>query len=215
MTRAVPRIRSCALAALLLAVAFAANAQNIAAGERKYGICASCHGIEGRSFKAHYPILAGQDARYLFEQLKDFKQGLRHDPSMDAVVAGLAVPDMLDLAAFFASRKPPLGSDLPRKTGPRAPAATAACSTCHFEQSGRRQRIRGAPRILGQHRDYLLKQLRDFRDGRRTNGSGAMRLVTRDMSDPEMNQAAAYFTRQREIHAGIAVDDTGSASRPN
>ena len=213
MTRAVLRNLSGVLGALLLVVQFAANAQDIAAGERKYGICASCHGIEGRSVKIHYPILAGQDARYLFEQLNDFKQGRRHDPSMDTVIEWLDVPDMLDLAAFFASRKSPLGSRL-RRAGTRAAPATAACTACH---SGGAQSGKDTPRILGQHRDYLVKQLRDFRDGRRTNGSGAMQRATHDMSDDDIEQATAYFTGHRETPArqGFAVGGTGRSIARN
>jgi len=78
-------------------------AQNVAAGRNKHGYCANCHGIEGRSFKPNYPVLAGLPERYLLAQLNDFKGGQRRDPNMQTVIAQLSAQDMRDLAAFFAS----------------------------------------------------------------------------------------------------------------
>jgi len=54
----------------------------------------------------YYPKLAGQLERYLFDQLNDFEDGRRSDPSMDAIVPQLSAQDMRDLAAFFASIRP-------------------------------------------------------------------------------------------------------------
>jgi len=55
------------------------------------------------------PGLAGRSAIYLFRQLYDIQHGTRHGNSvalMQPVAAKLSQDDMIDLAAFMASRTP-------------------------------------------------------------------------------------------------------------
>jgi cytochrome c553 len=179
---------------LLTCAAAPAGAQNVAAGQSKYPICATCHGIEGRSFKTHYPILAGQSERYLFGQLNDFKDGRRRDPSMDAIVPQLSTQDMRDLAAFFASIKSLPGrfiADAAKAARGRAQAAKLKCARCH-PASGNFATTESS-RIAGQHRDYVAKQLRDFRDGRRTNDAGDMHRIARSLTDANIDDLGEYF----------------------
>jgi cytochrome c oxidase subunit 2 len=53
-----------------------------AAGKTAYGVCAACHGVDGKGNEAlGGPRLAGQDDWYLVCQLKNYRQGLRgYDP---------------------------------------------------------------------------------------------------------------------------------------
>ena len=51
--------------------------------------CFACDGPSGNSEDAQYPILAGQSWRYVYIQLKDFKEGRRSDPLMSPMVADL------------------------------------------------------------------------------------------------------------------------------
>jgi len=46
----------------------------------KAAVCIACHGANGNSTDPQYPILAGQSWRYIYIQLKDFKEGRRKDP---------------------------------------------------------------------------------------------------------------------------------------
>src|SRR4249920_2049509 len=94
----------CFLLGLLFAFLPEAYA-DIAAGKRKAEPCAACHGTDGNSVVAQFPILAGQTARYLYLQLKDFKEGRRGEPSMGPFLAKLSSKDMLDLAEYFAAQK--------------------------------------------------------------------------------------------------------------
>src|SRR5689334_7855824 len=66
-----------------------AKAQPIATG-----VCAACHGADGNSPIPVNPILAGQDARYLYKQLSDYKSGQRKNPIMSGIVANLSDADM-------------------------------------------------------------------------------------------------------------------------
>ncbi|MDP2196364.1 MAG: c-type cytochrome [Rhodocyclaceae bacterium] len=65
------------------------------------------------------------------------------------------------------------------------------CMLCHGPEGERGSRT--YPRLAAQNVAYLEKQLRDFRDGRRT--SEAMTGLTRDLSDRDISQLAEYFSK--------------------
>jgi len=68
--------------ALLAAMAAPARAQDVEAGRVKSQACAACHGADGNSVAGMFPNLAGQTWRYIYIQLKDFKEGRRNNPMM-------------------------------------------------------------------------------------------------------------------------------------
>ena len=174
------------------------NAQSVAAGEHKHGFCVSCHGINGRSFKVDYPILAGQAAPYILRQLQDFKQSRRSDPIMNTIVPQLSDEDMRDLAAFYATIEPyssPSESDQIKAIRGKKMAESAQCVSCHLGGAD----LGGSelPRIQGQHRNYMMKQLKDFKAGRRANDSGVMHLIAQSMTDTDIEDLGNYFAAMR------------------
>lgn len=82
---------------------------DVAAGRRLYleggkgvAACAGCHGV-----RAAAPVLAGQHARYLEKQLRDFKRGARaNDPEgmMKRVAGPLTDEEIQALAAFLSAQ---------------------------------------------------------------------------------------------------------------
>jgi cytochrome c553 len=89
-----------AIALLALDVA----AADATAGERKYVLCAGCHGPSGAGNEAlKYPSLAGRDATYIGQQLRAFKSGARDNATMKAMTAGLNEEDIDNLAAYIAT----------------------------------------------------------------------------------------------------------------
>jgi cytochrome c553 len=74
------------------------------AAPAKLGLCASCHGIEGRSSIPGYPHLAGQDAAYLRAQLLAYRDGSRPHAQMQAIVGVLSEAEIEEMAAWYASR---------------------------------------------------------------------------------------------------------------
>lgn len=93
------------LSIALVAGAPALAGGNAEAGKAKSATCAGCHGPDGNSPAASFPKLAGQHEDYLYQSLKDYKNGKRKNPIMAGLVAGLSDQDMQDLAAFFARQK--------------------------------------------------------------------------------------------------------------
>lgn len=90
-------------AGLAMFVVGNANAGDVAAGKAKSAICASCHGLDGKSKVPIYPHLAGQQEQYLYIQLKNFKSGERSNQIMGPMTQGLSDADLSNLAAYYAS----------------------------------------------------------------------------------------------------------------
>jgi cytochrome c553 len=49
------------------------------------------------------------------------------------------------------------------------------------------------PKLAGQRQRYIVKQVRDFRDGRRRNDGGQMTASAGDIDDEKLAKSAAYF----------------------
>jgi cytochrome c553 len=100
------------LAALAIASALAAGqvvAADIEAGKKKaQEVCAACHNMDGISTIADYPKLAGQYPDYMAKALRDYKSGVRKNPIMAGMAAGLTQKDIDDVSAYFASLPPVL-----------------------------------------------------------------------------------------------------------
>ena len=193
------------LGAMILAlsalVSFTANAADIEAGKTKSAVCAACHGADGNSSNAAWPSLAGQHASYIYKQLKDFKEGRRNDATMVGMVALLNDEDMKNVAAYFESQQAKAvafdadmvaaGENIYR--GGITETKVAACMSCH-SPGGTGNGPAGWPSLKGQHPEYLVVQLQNFKMGLRANDSGKMmRNVVVRMSDLEMKSVAAYI----------------------
>jgi cytochrome c553 len=191
--------------ALILALSglmsFATNASDIEAGKFKSAVCAACHGVDGNSVNAAWPSLAGQHANYIYKQLKDFKEGRRKDATMSAMAALLNDDDMKNVSAFYESQQPKKvafdgsmiesGENIYR--GGITETRVAACMGCHAP-SGKGNGPAGWPSLKGQHPEYLVSQLQNFKQGLRNNDNGnMMRNVVERMSDTEMKSVAAYI----------------------
>ena len=192
------RIQAAALAATLFLFASApALAQDIAAGKAKAQVCAACHGADGNSVAPIYPSLAGQTWRYLYVQLKDFKEGRRTNPLMTPMVAPLSRDDMIDIANYFAAQplKPSAfkADDAKIKLG-KAKADETLCVMCHLGDFAGQNEI---PRVGGQQYDYIVQQLRDFKARTRTNDAGNMTSVAQTLSDADIVNLGHYLTSLR------------------
>jgi cytochrome c553 len=163
------------------------------AGKGKAEACAACHGVDGNSATGQFPILAGQTARYLYLQLKDFKEGRRSEPAMEPFVAKLSREDMLDLADYFAAQKPkPIAfrPDAARVLRGKKKADETLCTMCHLGGLAGQNEI---PRVAGQHPEYVIKQLKAFKARTRTNDAGNMTSVAQTISEQDIEDLAHYI----------------------
>lgn len=180
-----------------------------AAGEAKAGLCGGCHGFDGNSEDATFPRLAGQYEGYIAKQIRDFQNAVRNN---NETMAGMAATvasaeDAHDIGAFFQKQKmaksplqpvdkkqAALGEKIFYEGNPKN--NVYACVNCHGERGrGKAPNVSVFPVVGGQHKDYLIKQLKDFREGTRSNDpAGMMTDIAKRLSEEEIQAVAAYLS---------------------
>ncbi len=169
-------------------------------------ICAACHGADGNSALPVNPSLAGQHADYITQQLAHFKAGVRQDPIMQGIAAGMTTEDMRATAIYYAQQSPKglaardaalvkVGQALWR--GGDASSGVPACSACHGPAGAGIPK--NYPRVAGQFADYTYAQLKAYgagqrgmdKDGKDANGR-IMHAIASKMSDVQMRAVSEY-----------------------
>lgn len=162
-------------------------------------VCAACHGMDGNSTVPTFPKLAGRHPEYIVRELNEFISGRRKSDIMAPIVAVLDPDDFKPLGAYFGSQKPTPGTVLDPKAAAEGKklyidgneqSGVPACEGCHGidAQGGKR-----FPRLAGQHREYLIEQIYNFRTNVR-NTTRIMREVSTRMTDDEIKAVAEYLT---------------------
>ena len=159
--------------------------------EAKAQACAACHGANGvPTDPKTMPIIWGQQANYLYKELHDYKSGDRKSPIMAPVVADISLPDLRQIANYFAAKPWPAkqAAGAPGASG-APPNGIAQCQPCHqpnFEGGA------PAPRLAGLSYEYLAGTMRDFADGKRTN-NGDMPGFMKALSEADRDAMARYL----------------------
>jgi len=180
--------------------------------------CAACHGMMGISVVPTQPNLAGQNVRYLFKQLRDFKTGYRINGIMQGQIAGLNEQDLANVAGYFSEQKPwgafagnPATAQEAGKIflGGDKKHGVIACAGCH-DPKGLGNAYAAFPRIGGQHAEYLGLQLKMFRaagreddvardqkrinDGAKEGDKGMMQIVASKLSDRDIKILSQFVS---------------------
>ena len=156
-------------------------------------LCMACHGPQGNPSLPLMPALAGQTARYLYLQLRDFDEGRRSHAPMPPMAQDLARDDMRELAAWFAAQKPqpqPFQPDAAKARLGKVKADQSLCTLCHLGRFAGQNEI---PRVAGQPFDYIVKQLQDFKARTRSNDAGNMTAVSATLSEADIDHLAHYI----------------------
>jgi cytochrome c553 len=165
--------------------------------------CSKCHGVNGVSISPLFPILAAQLPGYIEAELKLFRIRGRSDPRARAfmwgISRGLTDEQIKGVAQYFASQPPVKGS------GSSNPALAdkgklmyengaperdiEACTVCHGHSG---EGVNTQPRLAGQHRDYVVTEMWQYRSGLRENK--VMQHVTEKMTDDEIAAVVDYVS---------------------
>jgi cytochrome c553 len=68
-------------------------------------VCAICHGPREIATLPNAPNLAGQQALYVGEQLRNYRSGKRQNDVMNMIAKTLSDTDIVQLAAWFSAIK--------------------------------------------------------------------------------------------------------------
>lgn len=164
-------------------------------------VCAACHAINGNSAITVNPKLAGQHPEYLYKQLTNFKSGERANAVMSGMAGMLSDADMHAVAEYFSKQTLNLGQAKKNGAGSLGEKiyragiqanSVPACASCHGP-AGDGLPVK-YPRLGGQHTEYVLNQLRQFRLGARANDEAkVMRTIAAKLTDQEMEAVADYI----------------------
>lgn len=174
------------------------------AGKDKSMLCQGCHGEAGISMEGLVPSLAGQYGKYIAKELRNYQAGTRSHQIMNAMAATISDDDLADIAAYFASRTKMKGSGSENALGKKLfqqgdiSRTIVACINCHgVNGKGLTPNTSMFPVIGGQQKDYIRRQLVNFRKGDRTNSpNGIMIRITQKLTDDELEALADYVSGQ-------------------
>lgn len=214
-------INALACAALLCGNLMAAETAakiDVEKAKEIYGPCAACHGEFGAGGKkGEYPRVAGQHARYLYEQLKNFQTQHRVNIPMIPYTKERELPeeDMRLISDWLATvqlstKMPEFKGDedaltrlnmvekvmiIPRVVGDIQKGGVVyqeKCGSCH----GRQGMGRGLfPMLTGQNTNYLKKQIDIYLRGERPHEDEDPQVtVLKEISADDIQNILAYLT---------------------
>jgi cytochrome c553 len=170
-----------------------------AQGQLIFQRCAVCHGAPAADLPEGWvPQIAGQHPRVIAKELLDYRLGLRWDVRME-LVAGRHVlrsdQEIADVAAYAGtlSFKADAAGDAEHTERDKA-RYRRLCFACHGP-AGAGSNARAIPRLGGQDRDYLLRQLHDALEGRRPNMAPVHARLLKRLNVTELEGLADYLSR--------------------
>ena len=203
-------IASCALVSASVAV-------DLEKGKEINGTCAACHSDNGQGGKkGEYPRIAGQQVKYLENQLKSFRARTRVNIPMFPYTQEreMSDEDVRDVSAYLSSIV--LDNQMPTYTGkedaltkllmaekvmiiPRAEGDLEAggkiyqkqCASCHAKSGKGRGMF---PMLVGQYTNYLMRQVDLYRKGDRPHDEEAVGGVLNALDEKQIQDVLAYLT---------------------
>src|SRR6478672_5699551 len=171
--------------------------------------CVTCHGQSGQGTdNGYFPRIAGKPAGYLYNQLAAFRDGDRHYPPMNYLVAYLPDKYLHEIAEHFARLRPPFAA----REKASADAATMArgkalvtagdsgkgipaCIACHG--AGLTGMEPGIPGLVGLRPTYIVAQLTRWRVGERHAAEpDCMKRVAIRLTDADITAVGAWLSQQ-------------------
>ena len=204
--------------AVLGAPAMAAEKKQKDPGKKLYmtKTCMACHGKNGAKAMLDYPNLAGQDEKYLVNQINYIIEGKRTgspdatgNPRSQGMRGALiravdgqpsiSKDEIKQIAKWLAAQEP-AGLKPPKE--PLDPASVEAgkalfdkkCKSCHGKEG--KKPLKGYPFVAGQKRAYIYTQMQDIKSKARvTPKTAPMYAIVKKMSDDDFANLADYLSQ--------------------
>ena len=203
--------------AIVLVASQSVVAVDLEKGKEINGTCAACHSDNGQGGKkGEYPRIAGQQVKYIENQLKNFRSRTRVNIPMFPYTQEreLSDADIKDIAAYLTAIE--LDTKMPTYTGtedaltkllmaekvmiiPRAEGDLAngekiyqkQCAACH----GKTGRGRGMfPMLVGQYTNYLQRQVDLYLKGDRPHDEEGTVGLLNGLKAQDIQDILAYLT---------------------
>ena len=194
--------------AAILAIVFcaAARADDRGSVQAKLEYCKICHGLSGQGYRGYLtmPRLAGQQPKYLENQMRAFLEHRRASAVMSGVARSVSPSMVAALANHFRDLNPgPMGGAPRERQGlgrtiyeEGLPEANIpACSACHGPDAKGQDEI---PRLAGQLFPYTVKELtnwsRERGQGSKDDPSAVMVPTAHNLTQAQIAAIAAYLS---------------------
>lgn len=188
--------------------------------------CVMCHGKEGRATNAGYfPRIAGKPAGYLLNQLQNFREGRRHNATMNHLMQHMSDEYLQEIANYFSSLDlpyPPARASALSVDQQRAAETLVfkgapdrnipACVACHGANMAGRQPA--MPGLLTLPPDYLIGQLGAWRTGQRhAKVPDCMADIAKRLTPEEVGTVARWLSSQT-LPTGTKPEPAGGHPLP-
>jgi cytochrome c553 len=169
-------------------------------GRDVYEVCSACHQPEGWGLvDGTFPQLAGQHRTVIIKQLADIRDGHRDNPTMypfalPSEIGGTQA--IADVAEYIATLRmnPENGVGKGDDLALGAKLYADNCVRCHGpEGAGNGEKF--YPRIQGQHYEYLVRQYRWIKEGKRRNSNPEMVEQIKNFTDKDTLAVLDYVSR--------------------
>ena len=173
--------------------------------QAKLDYCKTCHGLSGEGYRGYFamPRLAGQQSRYIENQLRAFIERRRTNQFMFNVARVLSPAMISALAEHFRdlNSRPLGGAPRERMAAGKAiyeeglpESNIPACAACHGPDAKGQGEI---PRLAGQLFPYTVKELTNWSKERgqgATDPSAIMVVTAHNLSQSQVAAIAAYVS---------------------
>jgi cytochrome c553 len=173
---------------------------NLEHGKDVYEVCSACHLPEGWGHAdGTFPELAGQHRTVLIKQLTDIREGNRDNPTMYpfALTSEIGGEQSVADVTEYISRLPMnpengVGSGADLELGKKL--YDNNCVRCHGD-TGEGNAEKYYPRIQGQHYEYLVRQYKWIKEGKRRNANPDMMEQIKNFSEKDTLAVLDYVSR--------------------